>query len=247
MAPKSLDLLVWDSITKEQSPLPNQPTADFIFKVTNPSENDVVITDVHTSCGCTVAKLPSKPWVLAPHTNGQLAVSVNLAGKAGTFYKTITVMSTNATKNLTIKVNLPESPAMMRARNMQMAMGDAQKVFKGDCAKCHYDTSKGKMGKELYIAACGICHDARPRATMVTDLRNLKHPTDYAFWKQIVAEGKPKTMMPAFAVAHGGPLSSAQIDSLAKFLGEQFPSNSTNGVPMATGIGQPAGTAPVLK
>ena len=244
---RPLDLLVWDAIFKEQSPLPNQPTADFVFKVNNPSESNVVITDVHTSCGCTVATLPSKPWVLAPHTNGEIGVKVNLAGKSGTFFKTVTIMSSNDTKLLTIKINLPESPAMVRERNQQLAFVDPQGVFKGECAKCHFDTAKGKMGKDLYIAACSICHDAKPRATMVTDLRQLKHPTDYAFWKQIVTDGKPKTIMPAFAAAHGGPLNDDQIESLAKFLVQEYPSVPTYGIPMATGIGQPVGTPPAIK
>jgi len=221
--PKLLDLLQWDAILKEQTPLPGQATADFIFGVTNPSDSDVVIDRVQTSCGCTVAKLPSTPWVLTPHTNGNLAVSVNLAGKSGTFFKTITVISTNASKVLTIKVSMPESPAMMRANNQRIAFGDQQAVFKGDCAKCHVDKAKGLMGKQLYVAACGICHDANPRATMVTDLHHLKHPTSYAYWQQIITDGKPRTLMPAFGTEHGGPLSEDQINSLAKVLVQAFP------------------------
>lgn len=222
-APKLLDLLVWDAVLKEQSPLPGQATADFIFSVTNPSESEVIIDRVQTSCGCTVAKLPSQPWILAPHTNGQLAVSVNLANKSGTLFKTITVISTNSQKILTVKVMLPESPAMVRSRNQQMALADQQAVFKGDCAKCHVEPAVGLMGKELYVKSCGICHEAKPRATMVPDLAMLSHPTDYAFWKQIIAEGKPKTLMPAFAAEHGGPLTIEQIESLAKVLTKAFP------------------------
>src|SRR5690348_1431755 len=86
-APKVLDLLVWDAQMKEQTPLPGQATADFIFSVTNPSESAVTIDRVQTSCGCTVAKLPSQPWTLAPHSNGQVSVSVNLANKSGVLFK----------------------------------------------------------------------------------------------------------------------------------------------------------------
>jgi hypothetical protein len=221
---KPLQLLVWDSLLKEQTPLPGQATANFVFNVTNSSDETVVITDVHTSCGCTVAKLPSKPWPLGPHTNGSIDVSVNLAGKFGTFFKTITVYATNDQKILTIKVTMPENPAMMRVRNQQISMGDATAIFRGDCAKCHVEPAKGKMGKALYMAACAICHDANPRATMVSDLHNLKHPTDLAFWKDILTNGKPRTMMPPFSDQHGGPLTAEQIDSLAKVLNEAFPS-----------------------
>jgi mono/diheme cytochrome c family protein len=238
-----LDLLEWDQVLKEQSPLPGSPTADFIFKVKNPSAMDVVISDVKTSCGCTVAKLPSKPWTLAPGTNGEIAVTVNLAGKFGTFYKTITVLSTNASKLLTIKINLPQSPAMVRTLNQQLAMADPTRIFKDDCRKCHFDVAKDPtgnplMGKQLYVAVCGVCHEARPRATMVSDLHALTHPTDYAFWKQIITDGKPKSIMPGGAVAHGGPLSDAQIESLAKVMTEEFPSAP----PTATATGPMSNT-----
>jgi mono/diheme cytochrome c family protein len=223
--PNPLDLLVWDALQKDQTTEPGQLTADFIFKVSNPSETPVEITDVRTSCGCTVAKLPSKPWVLVPHTNGEIAVSVNLAGKAGVFTKTITVLSSNEQKVLIVQVHMPENPAITRMQNQQLAAADPQRVFKGDCAECHFKPTAGLMGKALYVKACGICHEAQPRATMVTDLHNMTHPTDYAYWKVIIANGngKPLSAMPAFAVEHGGPLSDAQIDSLAKTLTQSFP------------------------
>lgn len=228
--PPLLDSLQWDSILKEQTPEPGQLTAEFSFKVTNPLEVPVQIDRVQTSCGCTVAKLPSTPWILAPHTNGVLSVTVNLAGKSGTFFKTITVYSTNAQKMLTIKLSLPESPAMVRARNQQMAMADPQMVFKGACAECHAKKAEGLTGKELYKEACGICHDAKPRATMVADLAHLNHPTDYAFWKGIITDGKPKTLMPAFGAQHGGPLTDEQIESLAKVLTAAYSSAPTQPV-----------------
>src|SRR4051794_21294143 len=61
------DLLAWDAVMKEQETKPEQAKADFFFSVTNVSASDVVIERVQTSCGCTVAKLPSQPWILAPH------------------------------------------------------------------------------------------------------------------------------------------------------------------------------------
>lgn len=81
------------------------------------------------------------------------------------------------------------------------------------------------MGKKLYVASCGICHEATPRATMVPDLHLLPHPTDYAYWKQIISEGKPRTMMPGFSNKHGGPLTDEQVESLAKVLTEAFSSS----------------------
>jgi len=162
---------------------------------------------------------------LAPHTNGQIAVSVNLAGKVGLFSKSITVLSSNEQKVLIVQVHMPENPGMTRLQNQDLAKADPQRVFKGDCAECHFKPTIGLTGKALYVKACGICHEAAPRATMVTDLHNMTHPTDYAYWKVIIANGngKPLSAMPAFAVEHGGPLSDAQIDALAKTLIQSFP------------------------
>lgn len=229
-AQKTPDQVVWDALQKEASPKSGDTTADFIFTVTNVSDSEVIIDHAQGSCSCTVAKLPSQPWHLVPHTNGQINVSVNLAGKSGTLFKTVTVFYSNLPPTiLRVTVHVPESPAMLRDRNQKAAQLDRQLVFKGDCAKCHADPAKDKSGKEvmgkaLYAAVCGVCHEANPRATMVSDLHALNHPTNYEYWRQWIINGKPGTVMPAFAANQGGPLSDKQIVSLAKLLNKAFPS-----------------------
>ncbi|MDB6109640.1 MAG: hypothetical protein JWR69_1390 [Pedosphaera sp.] len=218
------DPFAWDSLLKEQATTNGQTAADFFFSVTNISSAEAVIERVQTSCGCTVAKLPSNPWVLAPHSDGKINVTVDLHGKSGTLFKTITVFSTNtAPKNLTVKVVIPENPEMARSRNQQMALADRQAVFKNDCARCHVEPTHGKSGKDLYAVACGICHEAEHRATMVPDLHALNHSTDQIYWKQWITTGKVGTLMPAFATDQGGPLSAEQIDSIADYLDKAIP------------------------
>ena len=95
---------------------------------------------------------------------------------------------------------------------------DARAIFKGDCAACHADKARGLLGKELYEASCGICHDSPQRAGIVPDLRRLKAPPALDYWKGIIAHGKPQTMMPGFASAEGGPLAEMQVSSLAAYL-----------------------------
>jgi mono/diheme cytochrome c family protein len=224
----SLSPLVWDSLLKETSPAPGQASAEFVFHVTNPADSEVVINNVQTSCGCTVAKTPPRPWHLAAHTNDSMTISVNVAGRSGTYSKTITVWATGYQNQvLTVTIHMPDSSEATRARNMQMAITDRQAVFKGDCAACH-NPKPGLMSKELFIAACEICHDppgGQPRATMVPNLRALNHPTDYDFWKALITIGKPGTFMPAFGTVAGGPLTDEQIDSLAKTLTVMIPSS----------------------
>jgi mono/diheme cytochrome c family protein len=224
-----LSPLVWDSMAKESYPAMGQPTADFTFSVTNTSDSEVVINNVQTSCGCTVAKTPPRPWHLVGHTNDSMTISVNLAGKALTFTKAITVFAADQPNQvLTVTVHMPDSMEAKRQQNMMLATTDRQGVFKNDCATCHKTPTEGKMGQELFAAACEICHDPKgpgeSRAGMVPDLHALKHPTDYAYWKMIITIGKPGTLMPAFGSVAGGPLTDEQVDSLAKTLATIIPS-----------------------
>jgi len=226
--------LAWDATHKDSKPEMGAPTANFQFLVTNISDAEVVIARLQASCSCTVGKLPSQPWHLAPHADGHIDVTVNLAGKSGKIFKTVTVYFTNAPEVnplppqvLSVSVDIPLSPAMKRNQNQMLAMGDRQRVFtEADCASCHAEPTKGKMDKELYVAACGICHDAIPRASMTPDLHDLKHPVNLEFWRSTIANGvtnKPRSAMPAFATSHKGPLTDEQIDSLAQLMMRAYP------------------------
>ena len=192
--------------------------------------NNVAIVNVHPSCGCTTAQLPPLPWILAPGTNGQIKITVNLAGKTGTLFKTVKVTTDKGNKTLTLRINiLPAAiPNTMtdadRARGLAAAKVDRQAVFRNDCATCHAKPAEGKYGKALYDAVCGVCHEAEHRATMVPDLHALKTPTNEDFWRIWVAHGKPGSLMPAFSTAEGGPLNDMQIASLAAYLNMAIPS-----------------------
>ena len=222
--------LDWDANEKEATPAAGQLTADFVFKATNSNDKPVTVLNVVTSCGCTVAKIPSTPWVVAPHSNGDMTISVNLAGKSGEFSKTITVNYEGLNPQLLmVNVQMPESPEALRQRNLQLAMADRQMVFKGECASCHSAKAEGKLAKELFENSCAICHEANPRASMVPNLHALSHPTDYDFWKNRIMIGIPGTLMPAFSQQAGGPLTDEQIDSLAKTLVKMFPNNPAAG------------------
>jgi mono/diheme cytochrome c family protein len=186
--------------------------------------------------------LPTTPYKLQPGSNVSISVSMDLRGKFGQVTKTVNVDSTAGFKALLVKANIPQVPAvatagphiatsapgvssamMDRAKNIQNALADRQAVFKGDCAKCHLEKGKGKMGAELYAASCGICHEAEHRAAMVPDLKVARTQRDLSFWQQWIMEGKPGTLMPAFAQAHGGPLTQEQIDSLTMYLYQTMP------------------------
>ena len=220
--------LTWDEMNKEYTAQPGELTADFSFAVTNTSKADVVINWVRPSCGCTVAKLPPTPWKLAPGEGGTIDLGVDLRGKYGTLSKYVSVDTSHGQIMLTIRVNIPAQQTARnnvldtRTRNMQIAMADRQAVFKGSCAACHVNPAIGRKGEQLYSAACAICHDAPHRATMVPDLKALKFTPTKEYWAHWIKNGKPGSLMPAFAKAQGGPLSDEQIESLAEYLAHDY-------------------------
>lgn len=216
----------WDAMLKEYHAKAGETEAKFNFALTNVSKGTVTIDSVHTSCGCTVAKLPQTPWALAPGDHGEIGVTVDLHGKFGTISKTATIYSSVGTIPLTVRIVIPpaEASARMsdRTRNLQVAAADRQAVFRGDCATCHVAPAVGKTGKALYDAACAVCHEGQNRATMVPDLRALTKPTDAAYWTQWITAGREGSLMPAFALAQHGILNDAQIKSLVDYLGGEF-------------------------
>jgi mono/diheme cytochrome c family protein len=200
-----------------------------LVTITNFIPIPVAIVTVHPSCGCTTAQLPPLPWIVAPGTNGQIGITVNLAGKTGTLFKTVNVATDKGNLNLSLRITIspPVVPVMNdadRARALEAAKADRQAVFKGDCVTCHVRPGVGKYGQELYQASCAICHESEHRATMVTDLHNIKTPTNEDFWRTWITHGKPGTLMPAFSSAEGGPLNDMQIASVAAYLNATIPS-----------------------
>jgi mono/diheme cytochrome c family protein len=235
--------LAWNADRQRFDAHPGELLARFTFYVTNISDQTVIITNLVRSCGCTEALMPAQPWVLAPGTNGPIQATIDLRGKSGMITKQLTVQSSVGWKVLVLEVNIPlpasasqptnspPKPAaakveMNRERSMELATLDRQAVFKGDCASCHAMPTAGKLGHELYQAGCAICHEAENRAAMVPDLHALKQALTALEWKQWIADSKPGSFMPAFAMAHGGPLTDEQITSLVDYLSRTFGAKS---------------------
>ena len=225
-------MIAWDSVNKDTTVPSGSAEAKFEFNLTNIASGPITITSVATSCGCTVAKLPAQPWYLAPGSNGQISVTMNVLNKTGRITKIVTVNSDKGTKMLLVNTTIlpgtgPAAGGMGdRERNQQIATADRQAVFRGDCARCHVQPAQGKYGKDLYVAACGVCHESDHRATMVQNLHAIPQETNADFWRNWITNGKIGTLMPAFAQAQGGPLSDAQIGSLVQYLVVAIPSKA---------------------
>ena len=192
----------------------------------------VTILSVRPSCGCTTAELPPVPWRIPPGSNGQIKLTVNLQGKAGTLFKTVAVATDKGKKDLILRINILPPPPMPELTEAQRNAGvmaskvDRQAVFKGGCMNCHLKKIEGKYGQQLFDALCAICHEVKNRATMVPDLHNLPVPTTEEFWRTWITAGKAGSLMPAFATSQGGPLNDLQIASLSAYLNAIHPSKA---------------------
>ena len=215
--------LVWDAMEKTQEVKPDGTEATFQFNVINQSAAPVEILHIEPSCGCTVPVMPRQPWILAPDERGSFSAVVDYKGKQGKFSKTLGIHSTAGSQILTVVISIPDTEESRRARNQHLALADRQAVFRGDCASCHVQPAEGKQGAELFQAACAICHDANPRASMVPDLKVARAVRDAAFWEKWIGEGKEGSLMPGFARKHGGPLSPEQIASLVEYALTRLP------------------------
>jgi mono/diheme cytochrome c family protein len=234
--------LVFDAESKEYKAKSNEAFAPFTFYLTNVWTNEIIITQVHASCGCTTAKLPETPWHLPPGGKGAVEAKINLAGKRGIVTKTLTFFTSVGKRVVMLTANIAPPPNPIdglspedRQEAMAKASADPQAIFRGDCASCHVNKGTHSFGVDLYVADCGICHESPHRASSVPDLHALKEQTGLEFWKTIITYGKPHTMMPAFAQAQGGPLSIEQIDSLAacldRTISHHFSTASAAGAP----------------
>jgi hypothetical protein len=228
--------LVWDQPSRYYTATQGDVGARFTFNVKNISPSEYVIDDVKTSCECTIAGMPGKPWRLAPGETNKLEAVVDLRDQmrgvtaSQVILKEIYVLSANGTNRLTIAITIPPGLTNTLSQHQtdriwgqELAAVDHQAVFKDKCVMCHLVPAFGKNGAALYYTACGICHEATPRAPMVPDLRALNTAIDTNYWRTWITFGKAGTLMPGFANTEGGPLEAAQIDSLVAYMGQAFP------------------------
>lgn len=218
--------LVWDATLKRQKLEGMGKLASFTFWVTNVSSSNASIFSTDTSCDCTVAELPSKPWLLKPGEFGALQARLNITGKFGVVTNHIGVMTSHGAQLLTVVVEIPLTPAPFnvsaREKDQAVARADRQAVFRNECAACHSAPAAGFHGETLFAKACGICHESSQRAAFVPDLAKVKTGgADY--WRDWITHGKTNSLMPAFAEAEGGILDASQIESLVSLLVKKFP------------------------
>lgn len=101
--------LAWDKTEIELRPKPGEEEAVAQFKYTNKGERPIRITNVKSSCGCTVPAL--KKNEVAPGESGEITATFKIGNRTGTQVKTVRVDTDDPAQpsaNLVLKAVIPD-------------------------------------------------------------------------------------------------------------------------------------------
>jgi hypothetical protein len=79
-----------------------------IFKFKNTGSNDMIISDAHGSCGCTVPEWPKEP--IKPGKSSQIKVIFDSKGKAGDQSKSVTITANTEPTNMVLMIKGKVTP-----------------------------------------------------------------------------------------------------------------------------------------
>lgn len=96
---KDLPAIVFERDIYDFGKLIDGETAVYNFKFKNTGTADLLISQVNSSCGCTVPKFPKEP--IPPGGEGYIKVSFDSSGRTGVQNKAVTVVS-NCQPNQTV-------------------------------------------------------------------------------------------------------------------------------------------------
>ncbi len=208
----SFPALQFDTTAYDFGVVKQDDPVKFGFKFRNAGKGDLILESIKTSCGCTAASSSSGPF--KPGESSVVEASYTTSGKFGHTQKEIKVFSNDprSPHSLMITGTVTEASHPMKATG--------EFLFAGSCAECHAKPAKGKQGKELYDAACFMCHDlpqSKGKNMIASDQNSLAQILKSDL-KRMIANGLKGTSMPGFATKHGGPLSKDQIQSLVDYI-----------------------------
>jgi mono/diheme cytochrome c family protein len=204
-----LGIVLMDSISEHGVPLQNVGGGILILK------------EVVPSCGCTA--VTPKEKTLLPGKTTYLTVGLDASLKLGAITKTVDIYTNDAKEPhqvLTLKAHAI-APEKSKTHDGMLKVKDPLVLFKGDCASCHVERGIGKMGEELYLADCGMCHGMQAEGAVAPKLNNIdmSNPMTRQYIEEVIRNGsKLNPSMPPYAKAKGGPLDDAQIESLLNYL-----------------------------
>ncbi len=94
--------LVFKVMEQELPTIEEGKLADATFSFTNQSDTTLVLTNVVSSCGCTVAAWSKE--AIAPQQNGEIKVSYNSNNRPGYYVRTIKVQHSASKDPILLKI-----------------------------------------------------------------------------------------------------------------------------------------------
>lgn len=95
------DSIVFEKLIHDYGTIKKGSNGNTEFKFTNKGEKPLVLSNVRSSCGCTVPSWPKEP--IEPGKTGVIKVRYNTAG-VGPFNKTITVSSNAVNSRVVLRI-----------------------------------------------------------------------------------------------------------------------------------------------
>ena len=92
----------FDETSYDWGTIPEGEKMTHIFKFKNTGANDMIISDAHGSCGCTVPEWPKEP--IKPGKMSQIKVIFDSKGKAGDQTKNVTVTANTEPTNMVLMI-----------------------------------------------------------------------------------------------------------------------------------------------
>ncbi|CAN5428647.1 hypothetical protein BH10BAC5_BH10BAC5_17510 [soil metagenome] len=211
--------ITFNEITKDFGKITQGEIVQYEFPFSNTGNQELVITNVTTSCGCTAATSGDKTNFAAGES-GVIKITFNSNGKQGHIEKTVMIESNDPVSPQMI-LTLFFDVAIPTDMSNHMMFSSNQSIFEGVCADCHVTKGIGKIGKDLYDNDCAICHgdakDHKPHEAI--DKNSTKKYTDEQLFDYISNGSVTQpTMMPGFHKKNGGPLTDEEISSLVTYI-----------------------------
>ncbi len=127
IAPATLpaSVLAFDADLKEATVKAGEAQAYYAFNLTNVSAGKVIISSIASACGCTTTRTPPLPWTLGPGTNGQISLTLNVAGHTNELFRAVSVNTDKGAKTLVVKATILPPPAYGAPTNSALPGGVA--------------------------------------------------------------------------------------------------------------------------
>lgn len=97
-----LPVIVFDKTEHDFGKLIQGEKVMYNFKFTNKGNSDLLISQVHSSCGCTVPEYPREP--IKPGDSGLIKVTFDSSGRSGIQNKAVTVVTNCQPNRTTVKI-----------------------------------------------------------------------------------------------------------------------------------------------